>query len=105
MMQAPNNTLLAGMMTGNPLLGAGNPLLAAGQAGATAEGLRAVSEENEDAKGDVDCIDPDIRTLCDNFKIEERWVRRLDELMRRREDSKHVDLLKLWEVLDRARSP
>merc|ERR1711887_469963 len=50
-------------------------------------------------------MDPDIRELGDYFSIEERWVVRLNETMRKRKDTKESDLAKLYEVLERARSP
>merc|ERR1719188_2506979 len=52
-----------------------------------------------------DEIDPDIRELGDYFNIEDRWIRRLNEAMRKRMDTKEQDLAKLYEVLERARSP
>merc|ERR1712146_214910 len=90
-------------MMGNPLLGAGNPLLGAG---AEVDTPPKASTEGEDAdRQRGDGIDPDVRRLGQHFQIEERWVKRLDELMSKRGDSKHQDMLKLYEVLDRARSP
>merc|ERR1719188_984764 len=50
-------------------------------------------------------IDPDVRELGDYFNIEERWVKRLNEAMRKRKDTKEQDIAKLYEVLERARSP
>lgn len=60
-----------------------------------------------DDKEDVnpDLLDPDVRKLGDHFNIEDRWLVRLDELMRRRKDTKDQDLAKLYEVLEQARSP
>ncbi|CAE7556449.1 unnamed protein product, partial [Symbiodinium necroappetens] len=54
---------------------------------------------------DDETIDPDIRELGDYFNIEERWVVRLNEAMKKRQDSKAVDIEKLYEVLEKARSP
>ncbi|CAJ1408100.1 unnamed protein product [Effrenium voratum] len=53
----------------------------------------------------VEFLDPDVRKLGDHFNIEDRWLVRLDELMRRRKDTKEQDLAKLYEVLEQARSP
>ena len=41
----------------------------------------------------------------DYFNIEDRWIKRLNETMRRRQDTKAEDLEKLYETLERARSP
>jgi len=92
--------LLSGMMGGNPLLGAGNPLLAgmcAGQGGAG--GADAPTKEQEDM------IDPEVQELGDYFNIEDRWIKRLNETMKKRQDTKSQDIAKLYEVLERARSP
>lgn len=58
------------------------------------------SEENHEGP-----MDADVRKLGEHFNIEERWILRLDELMRRRGDTKEQDLAKLYEVLEQARSP
>merc|ERR1719188_735502 len=50
-------------------------------------------------------IDPDVRELGDYFNIEERWVKRLNESMKKRMATKEQDIAKLYEVLERARSP
>merc|ERR1719297_24965 len=52
-----------------------------------------------------DGIDPEVRELGDYFNIEERWVVRLNQVMKKRQDTKGQDLAKLYEVLERARSP
>merc|ERR1719492_68752 len=54
---------------------------------------------------DANVIDPEVRELGDYFNIEERWVKRLNETMKKRMDTKEQDLAKLYEVLERARSP
>jgi len=54
---------------------------------------------------DDDAIDPDLRELGDYFNIEERWVVRLNEAMKKRQDTKAQDIEKLYEVLEKARSP
>merc|ERR1719195_86880 len=96
---APPNPLLAGMMGGNPLLGAGNPLLAGMMTGnqSKPEALAPKAAEDE--------IDPEVRELGDYFNIEDRWIKRLNETMKKRQDTKEQDLAKLYEVLERARSP
>merc|ERR1719331_3634452 len=50
-------------------------------------------------------MDPEGRELGDYFNIEDRWIRRLNETMRKRLDTKEQDIAKLYEVLERARSP
>merc|ERR1719401_826531 len=50
-------------------------------------------------------IDPEVRELGDYFNIEERWIKRLNETMKKRKDTKEQDIAKLYEVLERARSP
>jgi len=54
---------------------------------------------------DDDTIDPEIQELCDYFNIEDRWVKRLNETMKKRQDTKQADIEKLYETLERARSP
>ena len=41
----------------------------------------------------------------DYFNIEDRWIRRLNDTMRNRQSTKAEDLEKLYETLERARSP
>merc|ERR1719382_2141342 len=50
-------------------------------------------------------IDPDVQELGDYYNIEDRWIKRLNETMKKRKDAKEQDLAKLYEVLERARSP
>merc|ERR1719188_2978497 len=50
-------------------------------------------------------IDPEVRELGDYFNIEDRWIKRLNETMKKRQDTKSQDIAKLYEVLERARSP
>merc|ERR1719198_2126145 len=52
-----------------------------------------------------DEIDAEVRELGDYFNIEDRWIKRLNETMKKRKDTKEQDLAKLYEVLERARSP
>merc|ERR1740129_795094 len=52
-----------------------------------------------------DAMDPDVQELGDYYNIEDRWIKRLNETMRKRQDTKEQDLAKLYEVLERARSP
>merc|ERR1719492_233206 len=54
---------------------------------------------------DANVIDPEVRELGDYFNIEERWVVRLNDVIKKRQDTKGQDLAKLYEVLERARSP
>merc|ERR1719188_2659015 len=50
-------------------------------------------------------IDPDVRELGEYFNIEDRWAKRLNETMKKRKATKEQDIAKLYEVLERARSP
>lgn len=50
-------------------------------------------------------IDPDVMELCDHFHIEERHARRLNDIMKGRQDTFESDMLKLWEKLEDARHP
>merc|ERR1740123_264304 len=99
---SPPNPMAMMMGGGNPLLGAGNPMLGmmGGQAGSSAE-----PAPSPPPKESEDEIDPEVRELGDYFNIEDRWIKRLNETMKKRKDTKEQDLAKLYEVLDRARSP
>jgi len=77
------------------LLGAGNPLLA----GMGASSADAPKQELPDT------IDAEVQELGDYFNIEDRWIKRLNETMKKRQDTKSQDIAKLYEVLERARSP
>jgi len=57
-------------------------------------------EPEEDA-----AILPEVQELCDYFNIEERWIKRLNETMRKRRDTLTEDIEKLYETLETARSP
>jgi len=98
------NPLLASMMGGNPLLGAGNPMLA-GMMGGGSAGSSSAAPEAAKPQPAEDEIDPDVRELGDYFNIEDRWIKRLNETMKKRRDTKEQDIAKLYEVLERARSP
>merc|ERR1719373_1075850 len=50
-------------------------------------------------------VDPEVRELGDYFNIEDRWIKRLNETMKKRRDTKEQDIAKLYEVLERPRSP
>merc|ERR1740129_946668 len=52
-----------------------------------------------------EAIDADVQELGDYYNIEDRWIKRLNETMKKRKDTKERDLAKLYEVLERARSP
>lgn len=68
-----------------------------GGAGSSSEPPPALKDEEEE-------MDPDVKELGDYFNIEDRWIKRLDEAMRKRKETKEQDLAKLYEVLERARS-
>eukprot|EP00435_Cladocopium_sp_Y103_P017305 s1263_g4.t1 len=126
----PGNTMpgvggMPGMMGGmNPMM---NPMMfmmmqqmqqqmqkqGAGGAGATGgagSSSKAESQRPDPSRptfepDDDDAIDPDVQELCDYFNIEDRWIKRLNETMKKRQDTKAEDLEKLYETLERARSP
>merc|ERR1712137_271750 len=61
--------------------------------------------ENITQHDDSDHIDAEVQELGDYFQIEDRWIKRLNETMKKRQDTKEQDLAKLYEVLEHARSP
>merc|ERR1719325_159415 len=83
-----------GNMGGNPMM----PMMG-GPRPPKDEPAPARQEPKEEA------IDPDVQELGDYYNIEDRWIKRLNETMRKRQDTKEQDLAKLYEVLERARSP
>merc|ERR1740123_831363 len=81
-------------MGGNPMMGMMRPPMPQKEAPPPAR-----EEPKEDA------IDPGVQELGDYYNIEDRWIKRLNETMKKRQDTKEQDLAKLYEVLERARSP
>merc|ERR1719464_2570397 len=79
----------------------GNPMM--GMMGAPRPPKEAPAPVREEPKEDP--MDPDVQELGDYFNIEDRWIKRLNETMKKRKDTKSQDLAKLYEVLERARSP
>merc|ERR1719382_673447 len=79
-------------------------MMAGGSAGSTAVAAPA-PEQPCPKKEPEDEIDPGVQELGDYFNIEDRWIKRLNEAMMKRMDTKEQDLAKLYEVLERARSP
>ncbi|CAE7437906.1 unnamed protein product [Symbiodinium natans] len=63
------------------------------------------SKSGVELPDDDEAIDPEIQELCDYFNIEDRWIKRLNETMKKRQDTKAEDIEKLYETLERARSP
>lgn len=49
--------------------------------------------------------DREVRRLGSYFNIEDEWVKRLEEALEGRQDTKARDLAKLYELLDQARNP
>ncbi|CAE8667916.1 unnamed protein product [Polarella glacialis] len=98
---APANPMAAMMAQMQQAQGGGAMSSAGGGGGSSAP---AKKESRSEPEGDA-AIDPEIRELGDYFNIEERWIKRLNETMLKRQDTKGQDLEKLYEVLERARSP
>mmetsp|Transcript_25179 Transcript_25179/g.57900 ORF Transcript_25179/g.57900 Transcript_25179/m.57900 type:complete len:286 (-) Transcript_25179:35-892(-) len=84
----------------DPALLAANPLLALQVLNAQGAAATAVSANNYQVP-----VDPDVQELGDYFNIEDRHVKRLNELMKGRKATFEADLLRLYDVLERAHSP
>mmetsp|Transcript_45517 Transcript_45517/g.83323 ORF Transcript_45517/g.83323 Transcript_45517/m.83323 type:complete len:282 (+) Transcript_45517:121-966(+) len=84
----------------DPALLAANPLLALQVLNAQGAAATAVSANNYQLP-----VDPDVQELGDYFNIEDRHVKRLNELMKGRKATFEADLLRLYDVLERAHSP
>lgn len=88
-----------------------NPLMLMLSVGASASAAAAVVAAATVPKGPpvlpevTNRIDPDVQELCDNFNFEERQARRLNEIMKGRQDTFEGDMMKLWEKLEEARNP
>merc|ERR1740121_865324 len=96
--------MMGGGMGGvNPMLGA-NPMLGM-MGGSAGSSSAAAPMEAAKPKPAEDEIDPDVRELGDYFNIEDRWIKRLNETMKKRMATKEQDIAKLYEVLERALSP
>eukprot|EP00401_Gymnodinium_catenatum_P074494 CAMPEP_0117501424 /NCGR_PEP_ID=MMETSP0784-20121206/23290_1 /TAXON_ID=39447 /ORGANISM="" /LENGTH=576 /DNA_ID=CAMNT_0005296675 /DNA_START=48 /DNA_END=1775 /DNA_ORIENTATION=+ len=102
------NPMMSQMMANNPMFAnMARPPQAAGKdasGGGCGCGVAAPAAAAQQAEKD-DAIDADVQELGDYFNIEERWIRRLNETMKKRKDTKEQDIAKLYEVLERARSP
>merc|ERR1719291_1079375 len=59
----------------------------------------------EKKKEESTAPDPDIVELFDHFYIDPRHLSRFEMLMSKRQDTFAGDMLKLWELLEQARSP
>merc|ERR1719210_2453938 len=95
-MMNPMAMMMEGMAAGM----GGNPMMGAMMGGPPQKPRPPPREEPKE-----DPMDPDVQELGDYFNIEDRWIKRLNETMRKRKDTKEQDLAKLYEVLERARSP
>lgn len=100
MMQAQ----MAGGMAGgcNPMMAQMANMMKGGQEGQKNDNMLVAPPKEEPA---FEGIDPDVQELGDYYNIEDRWIKRLNETMKKRKDTKEQDLAKLYEVLERARSP
>merc|ERR1719499_84211 len=105
------------MMATNPLLAmtaSSNPMMAMAMMGATANaggiaGNIAVPKpaepKQEQKPQESSAPDPDIVELFDHFHIDPRHLSRFSGLMDKRQETFAGDMLKLWELLEQARSP
>merc|ERR1712137_365772 len=88
----------------SPMLAQGSPMMV--PMGAQPNGDSAAPPPPPPAPREAEGkVDPEVQELGDYFNIEERWIKRLNETMKKRLDTKEQDLAKLYEVLERARSP
>eukprot|EP00405_Crypthecodinium_cohnii_P021543 CAMPEP_0206466752 /NCGR_PEP_ID=MMETSP0324_2-20121206/28643_1 /ASSEMBLY_ACC=CAM_ASM_000836 /TAXON_ID=2866 /ORGANISM="Crypthecodinium cohnii, Strain Seligo" /LENGTH=505 /DNA_ID=CAMNT_0053939923 /DNA_START=208 /DNA_END=1723 /DNA_ORIENTATION=+ len=104
-----NSNPMASMMGGMGGMGGmppmGNPMGMMGGSAGSSSGGPISSGGGGGGKDHEDEIDPEVKELGDYFNIEDRWIKRLNETMKKRKDTKEQDLAKLYEVLERARSP
>jgi len=108
MMMMANMMQMAQKQMGGGSQNSAPPPMAMMGAGLPAEmggGPSSAKKDPPPPERDDEEIDPDIRELGDYFNIEERWIKRLNETMNKRRETKQQDLEKLYEVLERARSP
>jgi len=80
------NSMMAGLMMGNALM----------------QNTSTSKQPSPEATNPTLEMDPDVSELGDYFQIEERWIKRLNETIAKRKDTKASDLAKLWEVLEQA---
>lgn len=120
--------MMSGMMPGMSMMGM-NPMMAMMAQMASMGSTSGSADEDEEEKkeeGPVEqtirkgkgkgkrapnaehclpAIHPEVEALCKKFAIEEKIVRRLDDVMRTREDSFETDLKALYEVCESAKKP
>mmetsp|Transcript_17543 Transcript_17543/g.48112 ORF Transcript_17543/g.48112 Transcript_17543/m.48112 type:complete len:419 (-) Transcript_17543:62-1318(-) len=101
MVLVPSNVGMAVMgMRGMQMVQAGGcPVMTQSSDAAPAPPIKQLPAE------DPETIDAAVQELGDYFNIEERWIKRLNETMKKRKDTMAEDLAKLYEVLEHARSP
>lgn len=72
----------------------------------TLKGSVALANSNPDpATQDDGRLDPDVEELCEHFEVEDRVMLKLNQEMRKRQDTFGPDIEKLWEELRMARNP
>merc|ERR1719512_341611 len=81
-------------------MGGGSPMLGLPGPATSSEGTASATQQEAEEE-----LDPEVRELGEYFNIEDRWIRRLNQVIKKRQDTKSQDLAKLYEVLERARSP
>mmetsp|Transcript_49051 Transcript_49051/g.116772 ORF Transcript_49051/g.116772 Transcript_49051/m.116772 type:complete len:244 (-) Transcript_49051:35-766(-) len=76
-----------------------------GPVGETARKGKGRGKRAPNAEHCLPTIHPEVEALCKKFNIEDKIVRRLDDVMRTREDSFEEDLKALYEVCETAKKP
>merc|ERR1719503_400132 len=97
--------MMPGMMPGMPGMPGMTPPGMPGMAPLQKGGGSSSQAQPKAPPDDDGTIDDDVKELGDYFNIEDRWVKRLNESMKKRQATKEADLAKLYEVLENARSP
>merc|ERR1719436_241198 len=53
----------------------------------------------------IKAVLPEVEELADHFGLDERITKRLDDVMRTRQDTMDGDIVTLWDILETARNP
>merc|ERR1740129_2660112 len=97
-MMMPNPMMMGGM--GMPMMAGGMPMMAGGMPMMADGQAQAASTETVQPKMNLQSpINPSVRSLCANFGIEDRLMRKLNDVMMRRPETFEDDLQTLREKL------